>query len=364
MDGLDQQDDPAERHARVRAAFRRQSAACGKLGSPFTASLLTLLADRFSDDNAVGKTILNWPGDPIADALALRTAGALHALVLKGESKGLIDVYPPNPLDEKTLRPAVREAIDAHAEAILRFIASPPQTNEVARSAALAGGFFTIAALTSLPLDIFEIGSSAGLNLHWDRFGYQLGSLDVRRTTGRPLLAPSWEGPPLPAVDAVVDERAGCDRAPIDSRSEDDVIRLRAYIWADQADRLARLDQALAVMRSSSIQIERADAADWASRRLAERREGVTTVLFHSIVWQYIDKASRKHLEHTIEETGRRAEKRSPFAWLRMEPETPKAAALRLTLWPDGEHLYLADVDYHGSWIRWRLEPDTLRSWP
>ena len=323
-----------------------------------------MLAGCLSDDTAVGKIILSWPGDPIADALALRTAGALHALVLKGTSRGLIDVYPPNPLDEKTLKLAVEDALYRHAEAIIHFIASPPQTNEVARSSALAGGFFTIAALTSLPLAIFEIGSSAGLNLHWDRFGYQLGGLVVRKTTGRPLLTPSWKGPPPPAVGAIVNERAGCDRAPINGRSNDDVLRLRAYVWPDQTDRLARLDQALAVMRSSSIRVEQADAADWASLRLAERRQDVTTVLFHSIVWQYIGEESRKSLERTIAETGRRADKKAPFAWLRMEPETPKAAALRLTLWPDGETLYLADVDYHGSWISWHLEPDTLRSWP
>lgn len=322
-----------------------------------------MLARCLSDDTTVGSTILNWPGDPIADALALRTAGALHALVLKGSSKGLSDVYPPSPFDEKTLRPALDDALDKHADAITRFIENPPQTNEVARSAALAGGFFTIAALTSLPLAIFEIGSSAGINLHWDRFGYQLGSLAVRKTAGLPLLAPSWEGPAPPAVDAFVTERAGCDRAPIDSRSIDDALRLRAYVWPDQADRLARLDQALAAMRSSSIRIEQADAADWASLRLTERRNNVVTVLFHSIVWQYIDEKNQKRLEQTIEEAAQHADRKTPFAWLRMEPATAKAAALHLTLWPKGETFHLADVDYHGSWVRWHSAPDALTSW-
>ena len=304
---------------------------------------------------------MNWPGDPLADALALRTAGALHALVLTGESTDLLDVYPPKTPGDEKLQQAIETALNAHGGDILRFVENPPQTNEVGRAAALAGGFITIAALTSLPLAILEIGASAGLNLHWDQFGYDLGGLAIGNASGLPLLAPAWEGPRPPTADIRVIERAGCDRAPIDIRSNDDVLRLRAYIWPDQAERLARLDQALAIVRSSPVRIEHTDAADWASSRLAERRHGVATVLFHSIVWQYIEKGSQQRLKQTIEAAGRRADVKAPFAWLRMEPETQKAAALRLTLWPEGQTLQLADVDYHGSWISWHTEPDTLR---
>ena len=313
------------------------------------------------DDNAVGGTILNWPSDPLADALALRTAGALHALVLTGQSTDLIDVYPPGTSGDDELQLAIESALDVHGGDILRFIENPPQTNEVGRAAALAGGFLTIAALTSLPLTILEVGASAGLNLHWDHFGYDLGGLAIGKAPSLPLLAPAWEGPKPPAADIRIIERSGCDRAPIDVRSNDDVLRLRAYIWPDQAERLARLDQALAIVRSSSVRIEDADAADWALSHLAERRHGIATVFFHSIVWQYIGKDSQQRLMHTIEAAGRRADIKAPFAWLRMEPETQRAAALRLTLWPEGKTLLLADVDYHGSWISWHIEPNTLR---
>lgn len=352
------------KHQWIRATFRRQAVSCRQLGSPFTASLLNLLADCLKDDTAVGGIILNWPGDPIADALALRTAGALHALVLTGQSIELLDVYPPNALDNDKLRLALEAALDTHDVDILRFIESPPQTNEVGRAAALTGGFLTIATLTSLPLTILEVGASAGLNLHWDRFSYDLGGLAIRKSAGIPLIAPAWKGPAPPAAAALVVDRAGCDRSPIDVRSNENVLRLRAYVWPDQTDRLARLDQALTCVRSSPVRIEQADAADWAMARLAERRHDVATVLFHSIVWQYIEKRSQKRLEHAIETAGRRADAKTPFAWLRMEPETAKAAALRLTLWPGGETLHLADVDYHGSWITWHIEADTLRPWP
>jgi len=339
--------------------LHHQAASCNRLGSPFTARLLNVLADGLKEDTAVGNAVLNWPHDPTADALALRLAGSLHALVLTGQSAELINVYPPAiDAGHDQLQDAVQYALTAHAEAILGFIQSPPQTNEVARSAALAGGFFTIAALTALPLAILEIGASAGLNLHWDSFGYKLGDLAIREADGRPWLAPAWEGPEPVTAEVIISERAGCDRAPIDVGSDDDVLRLRAYVWPDQPDRLTRLDQAIATARASPISIERADAADWVSSRLSARQKSVVTVLFHSIVWQYIAADGQQRLERTIEHAGRAATSDAPFAWLRMEPETSDAAALHLTLWPGGETLHLAEVDYHGRWVRWRIEPD------
>jgi len=348
-------------HAWIRTQFRRQAAACYDLGSPFTANLLTLLADRLSDETVVGHAVLNWPHDPVADALALRLAGALHALVLTGKAASLAVVYPPRTaFDDDHLWLAVNHALDTADTTILRFIESPPQTNEVARSAALAGGFQALATLTPHPLALFEIGASAGLNLHWDWFGYDLGGLRINATSGSPLLAPDWKGPAPPAGHAVVTERAGCDRAPIDRRAKDDILRLRAYIWPDQTHRLQHLDMALTTIGPSPITVECADAADWTTARLATRRDGITTVLFHSIVWQYIPKNGQDHLSLVIKEAGQRADDKAPFAWLRMEPETREAAALRLTIWPSGQTLYLAEVDYHGRWIHWRADPDNL----
>ena len=341
--------------------FRHQARSCSKLGSPLTAKLLNLLADDFFEQTTVGKAILDWPGDPRADALALRVAGALHALVLAGRAPALIAAYPPNELpSDAMLRSAIEAAFIDHADNILRFIDSPPQTNEIARSAILAGGFLAVAARTSLPLAILEIGASAGLNLNWDQFGYDLGGMVLGRMDARPRLAPCWEGPPPPNVDVVVAERAGCDRAPIDLGSDDEVQRLRAYIWPDQLHRMERLDQALQMAGSKPIAIDRADAADWTASRLSTVRNGLATVLFHSIVWQYIPKDRQRRLERLITHAGRTATSNAPFAWLRMEPETAKAAGLHLTIWPEGRTHHLADVDYHGRWVHWLVEPQAL----
>jgi hypothetical protein len=48
--------------------------------------LMPLIGERLTDDSAVGARILGWEGDvsPAGQSVPLRTAGALHALVLDG----------------------------------------------------------------------------------------------------------------------------------------------------------------------------------------------------------------------------------------------------------------------------------------
>ena len=49
--------------ARVRAAFRDQAEWCAKLGSPFTALVCATLAAHLDRSTAVGRRVLDWPGE-------------------------------------------------------------------------------------------------------------------------------------------------------------------------------------------------------------------------------------------------------------------------------------------------------------
>lgn len=349
--------------AAVRAVFGRQAAACRQLDSPFTSILLGLLSERLTDEMAVGQALLDWPGDPAADALPLRIAGALHALVLTGKTADLAGFYPPHlpEGDDNRLWQAIEDALFCHGSYLLRFIESPPQTNEVARSSALAAGCATVAMIAGNPLAILEIGASAGLNLHWEWFSHDLGGVVLGQPGAAPSLKPNWQGPPPPSASVTVQERAGCDRRPIDRRDSHQLLRLRAYVWPDQATRLRHLDQALATIAASPVEVDAVDAPDWLEIKLGDRSTALTTVLFHSIVWQYLDQGRQERLTATIRKAGALANRKAPLAWLRMEPGPNQAAELGLTLWPGGRDLTLADVDYHGRWIRWHHGVEAIR---
>ena len=340
----------------VREHFREQARQCRDVGSPFTADVLELVWDRLDQGLPLGRLILNWTGDPQPDALALRIAGGLHGLVLTNAAPELAAAYPGGEHygDKPYLEQAVGQTLGEHGPALIRALASPPQTNEVARSGVLAGGFFVIAAATARPLALLEIGASGGLNLLWDHYRYELGGAG-RGDPAAPLcLKPTWHGPPPPCAPVSVISRAGCDHRPVDLRDPAGRLRLRSFIWADQGDRLARLDAAMTVAVGSDLVIDKADAVDWLASKLANRPANAATVLFHSVFWQYLPDDAKTRVQTMMTRAGDEATDAAPLAWLRMEANgSASATELRLTLWPRGEDTLLARADYHGRWVTW-----------
>lgn len=339
----------------IRQSFIRQAKACADLGSPFTARLCTLAAERLTDDGKVGATVLGWPGNPdgTGDALALRLAGTLHALVRSGQDAALAAVYPPHTVDDDTLWAAIEAAMRRDEAFMLERLKSAPQTNEVRRSSALLPGFLTIAALTGKPLILSEVGASAGLNLQWDRYSYHLGDFSWGQASAVEL-APRWQGPPPPQAEIKITERAGCDLNPLDPSSEDDRLRLFSYIWADQQDRLDRTAAALAMATESGLKVEKADAIDWLWKRLATPGPGMAHVIYHTIAWQYLPPALKAEGEALIADAGSRATLDAPLARLQLEADgKPEGAAILLTLWPTGDTREIGRADFHGRWVKW-----------
>jgi hypothetical protein len=337
----------------ARAAFASQAMWCERLGSLFTARLVRLLGERLDRSTAVGRRVLDWPGDPApqADGLPLRLAGALHAMVRRGGAPALAALYPPAPLPDDTalwreIAPLLGE------EPLLSFLDQTPQTNEVGRAAALMAGLLVIAERFPLPLRLFELGASAGLNLLLDRYGHNLGGLSTGDMASRLQLKPAWKGPPPPQAEVRVLSREGVDLNPL--RLPQDGGRLLAYVWADQHDRLARLEAALAIAAADPPPVERAEAADWLERTLpAAQRVGAVRVVFHSIAWQYFPSETRHRIEALMHRLGSEASPQAPLAWLRYEqqPGDPKHS-LRLLTWP-GEDRLLAWLHPHGAEVEW-----------
>jgi hypothetical protein len=340
----------------VRDAFRSQADWCTKLGSPFTARVCSLCAERLTDRNPIAAAILNWPGDPFpaADSLPLRVAGALHYLARNDAISALPAVYPPNIVTDDELWKAIELALNKHADVFQTYLASAPQTNEVMRSAALMPGLLKIAELTQLPLDLYEIGASAGLNLIADRYRYRFDN-NVWGDPSSPVsIEPQWQGP-LPPLDAVlkIDARQGCDLNPNDLRSKDAQQRLLSYVWADQDARLQRLSGAISLWQLDPPAIARADAAQWLeSSRITLADNGKARVLFHSITWSYFAEEMQQRISTFMQQCGASATVDAPLAWLRYELGEC-GATLRLMLWPTGGDILLATGHPHGANITW-----------
>src|ERR1700760_4963075 len=82
--------------------------------------------------------------------------------------------------------------------------------------------------------------------------------------------------------------REGCNPNPLDPSSPDDQRRLIAYIWPDEPDRLARLAAAMSVAAPRPPMVVRAQAIEWLPDALSRRRDGELTVVWHSVMRQYV----------------------------------------------------------------------------
>lgn len=339
--------------AQIRASFAEQAGFCTQLGAPFTALLCETLGRRLDGSSEVGRRVLSWPGDPgcFADALALRLCGGLHFLARGGRAPELAGLYPPAGMPEAaTLWEALVPALED--EGLPAWLDHAPQTNEVGRSAVLMSGLLVIANRLKLPLRLYELGASAGLNLLLDAYGYALGGLAAGDPASGVQLTPAWKGPPPPAAAVRIVGRRGTDLNPARLPAEGD--RLLAYVWPDQPERLQRLEAALAIAAAAPPGVDRAGAADWLEAQLALAPEsGLARVVMHSIAFQYFDADSQRRVTARIEAAGERASAAAPLAWLRYEQEPDSGRpSLRLRTWPGGEQL-LAWAHPHGRSVQW-----------
>lgn len=347
--------------AGITAAFAKQAAFCRRSGSPLTALVCDAAMLAIDASSATGRAIIAWPGDPFADALMMRLTGGCNALVRAGVAPELAALYPPAPLGDVTAMAAALRAVlaDPGRDAQLcGWLAGPPQTNEVGRSGVLMPGLMAIADATLLPLRLFELGSSAGLNLNLDRFGYRLGGVAAGEAGSPVQLAPAWQGPPPPAATVTIAARRGVDINPMDVTDPATRERLMAYVWPDQTERVARAAAAMAVAEQSPPQVDRADAADWVTASVGTA-PGSVAVVFHSIAFQYFPVAGQARIAAHMAATGASATADAPLAWLRYEMDDATQAelpSLRLTLWRGGppEEALLARVHPHGAFVQWQ----------
>ena len=85
------------------------------------------------------------------------------------------------------------------------------------------------------------------------------------------------------------------------------------------------------------------------------QESGVTRVLSHSIVWQYIPEATRVSIEAAMAAAAERASAEKPLAWVALETNRETFRhELHVRYWPGGgEETLLGCGHPHGAWAEW-----------
>lgn len=353
-------DDPGSGDAQARTArlLRLQAAACRELGSVLYGDLLLHTADDLESGGPTARVLAGYLDDRLASGLALRLLGGVHAQALSGGAPALAAFYPSTggTPEQASGSPrtwaAFRQALAEHPADVRSWLGHPPQTNEVGRAAALLGGLRHIAAEASLPIRLVEVGASAGLNLRADWFCVPGPAGSYGDPRSPVVLADGWQGDAPPDSRIEVIERVGGDIAPVDPLTEDGSLRLTAYVWPDQLDRLQRLRGALRVAAQVPAELRTEPASATLARTTL--RNGTWTVLWHSIFRQYLNEAERAELAIGVAELGAAATPRARFAYLYFEQSRAGGCRVTLTTWPGEHRRVLGSAPAHGLPVHWR----------
>jgi hypothetical protein len=242
-----------------------------------------------------------------------------------------------------------------HLDEIESGLESQVQTNEVGRCVVPLTVSHWLTSMGITEYDHLEVGASAGLNLNFDRYYAGVKTLRMGDPESGVRFDGSWfDGmPDVPKSAARVVRRRGVDPFPIDITNEVEELRLLSFIWPDQRERLERTKAAIHIAKDLPPLLDRGSADSWVAAQLARERTRATLV-FHSIVWQYMGRDVQQGLRNALESAGAVASETNPLIWVRMEP-AGQVADVRATVWHGGERdeWVLATVGYHGQNLAW-----------
>jgi hypothetical protein len=342
-------------------------------GSPIYATICARLAD---DPDVGGLALAARPGF----RTPLILLAAVHHLMLAGLHHELAAYYPSlsgdaaRPIDDG-LYPAFVELVRTHRAEVERLVATrTTQTNEARRTVVLVPPLGLIAAEAAMPLALLEVGSSAGLNLLPDRYGFHIGGIQIGDLASPVQIDCTVQGglrPPLPARLPSISWRAGLDLNPLDVRDPETIAWLRALIWPEHADRRAILDAAVSVARRDPPRLVRGDLVDDVPALAAEAPAGSALVVTDTWVLAYVALERRLAFVAALRNLSAQLVR---SVWLVTCEDQEVTASLGLGMGEapaDGssgfsqlslhrfdadrgsEHRLLATCHAHGRWIRW-----------
>lgn len=238
------------------------------------------------------------------------------------------------------------------------------QTNEIRRCSYLAPAF-TVASEQAAhrPLALIEVGTSAGLNLLWDRYGYRYRGRD-----GRSIVAGAVGSPAqiecelrgeiaLPGSDiqAEVFSRTGIDLRPLDLRDRTDLLWLQALIWPEHVERRELLEAAATIYERHPPSLVAGDAVEVLPGVLDRIDAEVVPVIFHTHTLNQFSQEMRIRLEGIIAESAARRDGPVFRIGNDLGGGGPHHSTLKLRCYEPNkcDERMLANVDGHGRWMEW-----------
>lgn len=246
-----------------------------------------------------------------------------------------------------------RAFVVGHKQDLLNLMSvRSTQTNEPGRCAVL----LPLLGALPQPIALLEVGAAAGLCLLPDRYSYDYGGRRVGPAESAVTFPCEPRGSvPVPERVPDVAWRVGVDLHPLDLSDPETARWLAALVWADDAEREARLRAAIRVASMDPPSVESGDLLSQTARLAADAPAHATLVVFHSAVMPYLSSEDRAMFLEIVSALS--------SVWISFEgrgvmPEIDaRLAQVQASEGPafvlarDGEPV--ASASPHGRWVRW-----------
>ena len=234
----------------------------GEVDAAATSPLYERVAVALSESDEALRAIAAAPARKRHPTMIL---AALHDLALAGRAPALAAAYAAADADAAAgaaIQTLLRMTDAVVAIAVRRRMRAIETGHCAVLYPALAEAARRVGAQA---VGLIDVGCSAGLNLNVDRVGLTYSNGQSLGDPSSPVqLSASIVGDrPLPtrALPEVV-ARVGVDRDPVDVTDPDEVRWLRACLWPDQPERVARLDAEVALAATAPPLLLRGDAVE------------------------------------------------------------------------------------------------------
>ncbi len=320
------------------------------------------LYERFSFGVANDEEMLQLAADRIQGQPPPNVLyGAAQYLLLRGVEHHLRSYYPA--LTDSALAPtdeayhAFRDFCFEHEAELRELMATKTvQTNVVRRSTCLVPAYALVAELGGgRPLAQVEVGSSAGLNLLWERYHYDYGSELVWGDAASPVRLSTERRGSVPLPDLAESLRAswsvGIDLHPVSLADEDAVLWLRSLVWPENLELQHQLSAAIDVAKECPPSVIEGDANAKLPALLEGAPKDATLCVFAShVLYQF----SRDALVTLYKAMQAYSESR-PVYFISMEGTGNAHSELKLTIYENGDRrtVDLANCHPHGYWLEW-----------
>jgi hypothetical protein len=232
------------------------------------------------------------------------------------------------------------------------------QTNEVRRCSYLYPSFCFIYSQVKKPLSLIEIGTSAGLQLLWDKYCYSYGdnviygdlASDVHisseiRGNNKPFLLP--KSPPVAS-------RLGIDLHVNDLSNSEDLLWIKSLIWPEHKERVQLFEKAASCFKKQSVKLSvkliEGDGIALLTDIALQIPENTAICIFHTHVANQIPENAKCELMNNIRMLGKNRDVFHLYnnMWDR---------DLHLDYFIDGREYneIVAETDGHARWFKWKL---------